>query len=102
MNTSENMNPIAVDRLPELPAGFNWRITATQSSADETVVQTRLWLESNTGKTIVAWVNVQKDGKWIQNPTLEQLMVHAEGILEKTSTRWVLNLPTVLEKPSFM
>lgn len=102
MNTSENMNQAIISKLPTLPEGFDWRITTSQSSVEASVTQTRLWLERNNGETIVSWANIQKNGKWIQNPTLDQLMIHAEGILAKTSNRWVLDLPTAIEKPDFM
>lgn len=101
METFENMNRVNVAQLPELPGGFVWQATSTKSSIDPTIIQTRLYLNHADEQTIVSWVNVKKGSDWVQNPSLNQLLVHAEGILSKTSTRWALGLPTEIEKPIF-
>jgi hypothetical protein len=107
MITSDNAAPVTVDQLPELPEGFHWKITTNPNAFKEDVVKTYLWIrrdlqsgdDSQTAVEIVAWANLTKGSKWIQNPTLEELTRAAEGLLAKTSNRWSLGLPTDLAAP---
>jgi hypothetical protein len=109
MTTSENAASVNVDQLPELPEGFHWLVTSAPSSIDSRIIQTRLWLRggvaesaeySMDGFKVIAWANITKGSAWIQDPTVTDLRVHAEGLLAKTSNRWALGLPTELEKPA--
>lgn len=113
MTTSENAATVTVDQLPELPEGFHWKITSNRSAVEDGVTQTHLWIRKNldlasenaddgysmNAVEIVAWANITRGSKWIQNPTLKDFTVHAEGLLAKTSNRWALGLPTELEAP---
>lgn len=102
MNTSENNNPVIVDQLPTLPSGFAWLVTKVESKTNPGQINTQLWLEHTGKNVLVAWANVNDRNGWIQNPTVEQLTLHAESILAKTSTRWALDLPANLPKPEVM
>lgn len=108
MTTSENATAVTVDLLPELPEGFHWKITSNRSSVEDGVTQTHLWLQGDVNDSaeysmgeskLIAWANITKGSKWIQNPTLKDFTVHAEGLLAKTSNRWALGLPTDLAAP---
>lgn len=104
MTTSENAATVTVDQLPELPEGFHWKITSNRSAVEDGVTQTHLWLEgdvtdSSEHSKLIAWANLTRGSKWIQNPTLKDFTIHAEGLLAKTSNRWALGLPTDLAAP---